>query len=83
MNENGETNMATVTIQEAQAKLADLIHRLTPGEEVVITENDQPVAKLVASRAEKPRPLPGRCKGMLTIVADDDEHLKDFAEYMQ
>ncbi|HUG67372.1 MAG TPA: type II toxin-antitoxin system prevent-host-death family antitoxin [Pirellulaceae bacterium] len=38
--------MATFTIQEAQAQLADLIHRLTPGEEVVITENNQPVAKL-------------------------------------
>jgi antitoxin (DNA-binding transcriptional repressor) of toxin-antitoxin stability system len=49
---------------------------------VVITENNQPVAKLVASRAEKPRPLPGRCKGMLTIVAEDDEHLEDFKEYM-
>ena len=36
-----ESNMATVTIQEAQAQLADLIHRLTPGEEVVTTENDQ------------------------------------------
>ena len=39
--------MATVTIQEAQAKLADLIHKLTPGDEVVITENNQPVAKLI------------------------------------
>ena len=57
MNEKGTTNMVTVTIQEAQAKLSDLIHRLTPGEEVVITENNEPVAKLVASRAEKPRPL--------------------------
>jgi prevent-host-death family protein len=28
------------------------------------------------------RPQPGLCKGMITIVADDDEHLKDFAEYM-
>jgi hypothetical protein len=25
----------------------------------------------------------GRCRGMLTIVADDDEHLKDFDEYMR
>jgi antitoxin (DNA-binding transcriptional repressor) of toxin-antitoxin stability system len=78
----GESNMATVTLQEAQTKLSDLIHQLSPGEEVVITENDQPVAKLVASRAEKPRPLPGRCKGMLTIVAEDDEHLEAFKEYM-
>lgn len=28
-------------------------------------------------------PVFGSCKGMLTIVSDDDEHLKDFEEYMQ
>jgi antitoxin (DNA-binding transcriptional repressor) of toxin-antitoxin stability system len=38
--------MATVTIEEAQATLLELIHQLPPGEEVVITENNQPVAKL-------------------------------------
>ena len=38
--------MTTVTIQEAQARLPDLIHQLPPGEEVVITENSEPVAKL-------------------------------------
>ena len=27
-------------------------------------------------------PLPGRGKGMLTILSEDDDHLKDFAEYM-
>lgn len=44
--------MATVTIQEAQAKLAELIHQLSPGEEVLITENNQPVARLsIAARA--------------------------------
>jgi prevent-host-death family protein len=75
--------MAMVTIQEAQAKLAELIHKLTPGEEVVITENNRPVAKLVSGKpAVSQRPQPGLCKGMITIVVDDDEHLKDFAEYM-
>ncbi len=39
--------MTTVTLKEAQSGLADIIHRLTPGDEVVITENDQPVARLV------------------------------------
>ena len=38
--------MGTVTIEEAQNKLSELIHRLTPGDEVVITENNEPVAKL-------------------------------------
>ena len=74
--------MASVTIQEAQARLPDLIHKLTPGEEVVITEDNQAVAKLVASPAEKQRPLPGRGKGLLTILQEDDEHLEDFKEYM-
>jgi len=31
--------MSTVTIEEAQAKLLELIERLTPGEAVVITCN--------------------------------------------
>ena len=77
--------MNAITIEEAQAKLPDLIHNLTPGDEVVITENNQPVAKLV-SELPKPktglRPPPGLGKGFITIVSDDDEHLKDFAEYM-
>jgi prevent-host-death family protein len=75
--------MSTVTIEEAQAKLPDLIDRLVPGEELIITRNNQPVAKLVGQQqpVRKPR-QPGNCKGMLTIVSDDDEHLQDFAEYM-
>ena len=75
--------MATVTIEEAQARLSDLIHRLTPGEELLILENNQPVAKIVSQKsALRRRPGPGLCKGMLTIVADDEDHLKDFSEYM-
>ena len=39
--------MTTLTIQEAQAQLEEIIHWLAPGDEVVITENNQPVARLV------------------------------------
>jgi prevent-host-death family protein len=77
--------MTTVTLREAQANLSDLIHQLSPGDELVITENNQPVARLV-SELPKPRPglraPPGLGKGFITIVSDDEEHLKDFAEYM-
>jgi antitoxin (DNA-binding transcriptional repressor) of toxin-antitoxin stability system len=76
--------MPTVTLAEAQAKLPDLIHDLSTGDEVVITEGDQVVARIVGERRPlRQRPGPGLCKGMMTIVADDDEHLKDFAEYME
>jgi antitoxin (DNA-binding transcriptional repressor) of toxin-antitoxin stability system len=74
-------NMKTVTIREAQEKLPDLIHKLTLGEELVITEDNQPVAKLIGEKAFSYQRLqPGLCKGMITIVADDGEHLRDFSE---
>jgi antitoxin (DNA-binding transcriptional repressor) of toxin-antitoxin stability system len=75
----------TATIKEAQADLAGIIHRLAPGEELVLTDNNTAVATL---RAIPPDPLPGErpppglWKGKVIIVSDDDEHLKDFAEYM-
>ena len=69
--------MSPITIEEAQAKLPEIIDKLVPGEELIITRNDQPVAKLVGHwrPARKPR-QPGSAKGMLTIVSDDDEHLE-------
>jgi hypothetical protein len=42
----------------------------------------KPVAKLIGTLDESPRPLSGRGKGMLTIISEDEDHLKDFAEYM-
>jgi prevent-host-death family protein len=84
MSEKGELNMATVTLQEAQATLSDLIHRLTPGDEVVITENDQPIARLVpALPTTKPRKL-GSMRGTVLYMAPDfDAPLDDFKEYME
>jgi len=75
---------ATISVEEAQAHLKELIGKLAPGEELVITDNQQPVAKLVGHPlpASRLRPPPGLGKGMITIVSDDDEHLRDFAEYM-
>jgi antitoxin (DNA-binding transcriptional repressor) of toxin-antitoxin stability system len=74
--------MQTMTIQQAQSHLAEIIDKLTPGEEIVLVRDNRPVARLVAESAEKPAPVPGRGKGMLIIVSDDDEHLKDWAEYL-
>ena len=37
----------TVTVEEAQSRLKEVIAMLAPGEEVVLTDNRQPVAKLV------------------------------------
>jgi len=74
--------MSTVTIEEAQAKLSELIDKIALGEEVIITRNQQPVAQLVPLPPVKPQPVFGNCKGMLTIVAEDDKHMAHFKEYM-
>jgi antitoxin (DNA-binding transcriptional repressor) of toxin-antitoxin stability system len=71
-----------ITIEEAQAKLPELLAKLAPGEAVIITQDDQPVAELHPIAREKSRPKFGSCKGMLTIVAEDEGHLEDFKEYM-
>ncbi len=75
--------LKSITIEEAQASLKDLIHRLNPGQELIITENEQPIAKLISEpQKSQQRPGPGLCKGMITIIADDEDHLKDFEKYM-
>ena len=77
--------MTTVTIEEAQARLPQIIQSLRPGEELMITDHGTPLArvqKTQAALAPQLRPGPGLGKGFITVVSDDDEHLQDFAEYM-
>ncbi len=73
----------TVTMEEAQAHLPEFIARLASGDEPVIAQDQKPVAKLVRENptARQPR-KPGNCKGMMTLLVEDDEHLEGFAEYM-
>ncbi|MEX2142040.1 MAG: type II toxin-antitoxin system prevent-host-death family antitoxin [Pirellulales bacterium] len=78
--------MTTVSITDAQVRLSELIHSLSPGEEVVITENEQPIARLVPAEKppeRKPRQL-GTMKGTVLYMAPDfDAPLDDFKEYME
>ncbi|CAK0769098.1 Antitoxin [Gammaproteobacteria bacterium] len=77
--------MLTVSIMEAQSKLPELIHNLNPGEEVIITENYQPIARLLVAplRQRQPR-RPGTLRGtVLYMDPDFDAPLDDFQEYME
>jgi len=76
--------MTVLTIQEVQAQLSDLIHRLSPGDEVLITENDERVAKLARTEFKKQWPCKaGSAKGKIWIAPDFDEPLDEFKEYME
>ena len=71
-------------LDEAQANLRAIVMQLGEGDDVVIMDGNRVVARIVGEHrsAKSGRPAPGFAKGMITIVEDDDEHLKDFAEYM-
>jgi antitoxin (DNA-binding transcriptional repressor) of toxin-antitoxin stability system len=75
--------VSTVTLEEAQARLPELIDHLAPGEELVITRGDQPVAKLVGQpKPDRPPRRPGTLRGTVVYMAPDfDAPLEDFKEY--
>lgn len=45
----------TITLDEAQAKLKELVHQLAPGDEIIITENQETVTKLVSEISPPPK----------------------------
>ena len=77
--------MTTVTIQEFQAQLPDLIRRLTPGDELVITDNNEPVATLARTKPKVQwHCKAGSAKDSIHWMAPDfDAPLEDFREYME
>ena len=86
--------MSTITLQEAQANLAELVHGLTPGEGMTIMENDRPVARLIIpliAPKHPPRPRPpitgvpkaGSCEGLFVVPDDFKEPLEEMREYME
>jgi prevent-host-death family protein len=78
--------MSTITLEDAQARLSELIDRLQPGEEVVITRDEKPVARLIGAPKpeEQPRRPLGFMKGSVLYIAPDfDAPLDDFKEYME
>lgn len=76
--------MKTITLNEAMARLSELIEQLQPGEEILITRNDQPVAKLVGgAKYERPVPKLGTLKGtVLNMAPDFNAPLEEFKDYM-
>jgi antitoxin (DNA-binding transcriptional repressor) of toxin-antitoxin stability system len=65
--------MLSTSLEDAQAHLAAWIAQLRPGEDLVIIEKDQPVARLVAVPAPNQEPRqPDAAIGKLTIIEDDD-----------
>ncbi len=72
--------MTLVELAKAKEELLDLIKRAQNGEEVVITEDDKPIIRLVALNKPAQRTF-GSAKGLVSFADDFDAPLDDFAEY--
>ena len=76
--------MYQVSVEKTSTiQLPDLIDSVVNGEEVVFTQNNLPIAKLVAIRQEKLRPQFGSAKGLFVMAEDFNEPLEDFDEYQK
>lgn len=76
--------MTSVSIEEAQTKLSEIVRELQPGEEITITDHEQPLARM-----RKVAPTSWPCKAgsakesILRIAPDFDAPIDEFQEYME
>ena len=62
--------MTEVSLEDAEKQFRRLIEQVSNGEEVVITRNRQPVAKVTRCDPTTKRPL-GTARGQILYMADD------------
>ena len=75
--------MYQISLEEAKVQFLRLIQEAMQGQEIVITQNNVPLLKLVSIPRSKPRAQSGSAKGLITMSDDFDAPLEDFKEYMQ
>ena len=74
--------MNKVDVQEVEGHLQELLARVAAGEEVVIAQDDRPLAKLVRAEPPKRERVLGQDRGKIWIADDFDETLPEFEDYM-
>ena len=75
--------MYKIELEKAKAQLERVIQTALDGEEVVITENQEAVLKLVPIPRSNGQRRAGTAKGLISMAEDFDAPLEDFKEYMQ
>ena len=77
--------MSTITLEEAQRDLRQVIERLAPGDEIVVTSDDRPIAALRAMPANgsMTRRQLGTLQGSVVSMSPDFDAIPEgFEEYV-
>jgi prevent-host-death family protein len=75
--------MSSITLEEAQKQLPELLTRLQPGEVILITNHGQPLAQVTkAERTSWPCKAGSYKKADFWMAPDFDAPLDEFKEYM-
>jgi prevent-host-death family protein len=72
--------MAQFSIAYTKAHFSELIEKASLGEEITVTKDNRPVAKIVPLEPVERRPGSGKSK-ILSISPDFDAPIADFADY--
>jgi antitoxin (DNA-binding transcriptional repressor) of toxin-antitoxin stability system len=76
--------MTTLNLDDAQVRLREIVVSLRPGEEVVLTDNGRPLAKLVKTeRTSWPCKAGTYKKPGFWMAPDFNAPLEEFKEYME
>jgi antitoxin (DNA-binding transcriptional repressor) of toxin-antitoxin stability system len=72
-----------VSLEEAQARLTQLLDAMLPGETLNITKDDHTIAKVVKQMPPSNEPRkPGSAAGKIIMSEDFNTPLEDFKDYM-
>ena len=79
--------MKTYALETPPPPLAALVEEVKRAEEIVLTDHQQPVARIVppviAGNGEHHAPLKAGCLKGFWMAPDFDEPLEEFKEYME
>ncbi len=74
--------MHEITLQEATAHISSVFSDVIHGEEIVITDRDKPVVKMIPLSPGQRRPQFGALRGFFDVPEDFNETPEDFKDYM-
>jgi antitoxin (DNA-binding transcriptional repressor) of toxin-antitoxin stability system len=75
--------ISRIELDQVVEHLPELIEEIQRGGEIVLTRDDQPVAKLVGYAERRGKRQLGSAKGLIWMADDFDAPLEDFEEYMR